>query len=677
MASRANSSVLWDYFVRNNVTKKAKCLICGELYSYKSSTGNLKSHLRVKHLSIYQRVASAQAPNHLQLAPPPLTALNQSAQLSGDASTSAPQPSTNGNQLFPEPAESGQVSSEQALPPLLPSASQALPTPTRNVQQQSMERYSTAKKISTTLKAKIDKDLMDLFIDSYHPFSLVEERGFLKFCRNIPGYVLPSRKTVSQKMLPALYESTKASVTEKLKQSVSSSEVQKICLTSDLWTSRANESYIAVTGHYINDSFELKSILISCQNFEGSHTSENISAALLEMANEWNLTGKINFVVTDNAANIQRSLTDLRWKHYGCYAHTLNLIVQDAIKNVETNITKLKKIVRHFKTSSSALEKLLKAQTRENPTTVPKRLIQEVPTRWNSCFYMMNRCVELEQYIRATVAILRAELPVISNEEWQLFAELAKILKPFDDVTNCMSGESYMTGSLVIVMTRCLITSCEKLLNESFSEVALRVVRQLKNGLELRFANVEKSATFSTCTFLDPRYKLSVFTDPADARQTRAKVQDMLAALIAAEGPSENTAVDDPRTPGPSSQLDQFSPWAILQNIVGTQRPAGTPLSRAIKEIDTYLNDDSLPVFGKDGSFNCPLEWWRNHKFAYPNLARLFKQYGNIMATSVPCERIFSKTGIIVSDRRTRLTSEKVSQISFLNVNLDPARFKV
>lgn len=40
-----------------------------------------------------------------------------------------------------------------------------------------------------------------------------------------------------------------------------------------------------------------------------------------------------------------------------------------------------------------------------------------------------------------------------------------------------------------------------------------------------------------------------------------------------------------------------------------------------------------------------------------------------IVATSVPFERIFSKTGQIINDRRTRLQPNKVKQLIFLNAN--------
>lgn len=36
-------------------------------------------------------------------------------------------------------------------------------------------------------------------------------------------------------------------------------------------------------------------------------------------------------------------------------------------------------------------------------------------------------------------------------------------------------------------------------------------------------------------------------------------------------------------------------------------------------------------------------------------------------ATSVPCERIFSSAGLVLSDRRCRLKSEKVNMLLFLH----------
>lgn len=52
-------------------------------------------------------------------------------------------------------------------------------------------------------------------------------------------------------------------------------EAAHICLTTDCWTSRNNESCITI--HFVDSNFSLKSVHISCSAFHESHTSSNLS----------------------------------------------------------------------------------------------------------------------------------------------------------------------------------------------------------------------------------------------------------------------------------------------------------------------------------------------------------------------------------------------------------------
>ncbi|CAK1600532.1 unnamed protein product [Parnassius mnemosyne] len=466
-------------------------------------------------------------------------------------------------------------------------------------------------------------------------------------------------------MIPALYERTREEVRRSL-----ADEVTQICITTDMWTSRANECYMAITGHYLTCDFRMKTVLISCDYFSDRHTSENLQNFLKESLKEWGLEKKVNFAISDNAANVQNALTNLGIKHYGCYGHTLNLVVQDATGGVMSTIDKVKVIVRHFKKSTIATEKLIKYQKSDNENEIPKKLIQEVPTRWNSMFHMIRRFVELEAAIRATVAVIAKDLPVVSNEEWRLLSELTKILKPFDEITESMSGEQYITASSVIVITKCLIRTCDKLLREGFCWPAYEVITALKRGLMERFENVGKSRTFGICTFLDPRYKISLFEGESEQRFVRKLVEDAITTII------DNETRTNAPVPGVSAgttiiEHDKFSPWSALDELIGgtTGTPIRrvSPLAKAIQEIDRYLEDEMLPIHDAERKWNCPMEWWRNNNQKYPHLAKLFLKYGNIVATSVPCERMFSKAGLIISDRRTRLDHKKVGMIMFLN----------
>ncbi len=84
------------------------------------------------------------------------------------------------------------------------------------------------------------------------PFSVVKNEGF-KYLLSVlePRYLLPSRAHFSQNVLPKLQEKTKAKVEEGL------STAESIAITTDGWTSRATDSYMAITAHYITGNWQI------------------------------------------------------------------------------------------------------------------------------------------------------------------------------------------------------------------------------------------------------------------------------------------------------------------------------------------------------------------------------------------------------------------------------------
>lgn len=81
------------------------------------------------------------------------------------------------------------------------------------------------------------------------------------------------------------------------------------------------------------------------------------------------------------------------YRHFGCYAHTLNLAVKyctvdnTADEKVRRVISKVKAIVSHYKKSVKTTEKLVTYQ-RQNGVAVPLKVLQDVSTTWNSIFKM-------------------------------------------------------------------------------------------------------------------------------------------------------------------------------------------------------------------------------------------------------------------------------------------------
>lgn len=86
--------------------------------------------------------------------------------------------------------------------------------------------------------------------------------------------------------------------------------------------------------------------------------------------------------------------------------------------------------------------------------------------------------------------------------------------------------------------------------------------------------------------------------------------------------------------------------------------------SDATVEVQRYLMDPPLE------RSECPLTYWSNHKANYPHLYQLDRHFLVTRASSVPCQRVFSKAAEIVSKKRNRLSPHTVEKILFLNKNL-------
>lgn len=107
--------------------------------------------------------------------------------------------------ITPTPIFQGESSEE------VPSASTSNSSnPSKKFKQTDLQGFISANKPVSTLKQRnLDNQLIKMIVKEYHPFSLVEDSEFRTFIKMLcPGYSIPSRKTVSNSLIPQLYLST-------------------------------------------------------------------------------------------------------------------------------------------------------------------------------------------------------------------------------------------------------------------------------------------------------------------------------------------------------------------------------------------------------------------------------------------------------------------------------------
>jgi hypothetical protein len=94
-------------------------------------------------------------------------------------------------------------------------------------------------------------------------YDVLEE--YIRTAHN-PKYVPVSRQTTIRDLIK-YFTDCKA----KLVETVSSSSVNYVCLTSDIWSSNANEDYLSVVAHYINFDWQLEKRVFGLRLINCSH----------------------------------------------------------------------------------------------------------------------------------------------------------------------------------------------------------------------------------------------------------------------------------------------------------------------------------------------------------------------------------------------------------------------
>ena len=163
---------------------------------------------------------------------------------------------------------------------------------------------------------------------------------------------------------------------------------------------------------------------------------------------------KISGAISDNANNIKRALKDLlKLPWIGCLAHGINLIFEDAYKASEflkDLRNKVSKVVAYINRSTSGKSKF--NACKKTAKTKDHQLIQDVITRWNSCFLMFERFLEQKD---ALVLFLADEDDLsISSNDWLNIKIFCEVLEPLYFCTKEICAEKITTLSKVIPIVK-------------------------------------------------------------------------------------------------------------------------------------------------------------------------------------------------------------------------------
>jgi hypothetical protein len=263
-----------------------------------------------------------------------------------------------------------------------------------------------------------------------------------------PTYTLSSDFYYRQLLLK-IYDKGKV----KIKQFVDNENPAYVSLSLDGWSAHKH-GYIGAIANYITPDWRRQALVLGVKPYLDTHTSAHIAEWIVAILEEWDLLHATEVIVSDTAANMlgiynRQHAPDLPG-HFipgKCVNHILQLVISDCIlkkPNVARILRACRSICTHANISINFCNDFAKMQLERDPEAHVLQLIQDVSTRWNSSFLMLQRFAKLKDVLLEMGS--REEhaenLGKIRSCDWPVVCNVVRMLQVFYEVTEQLSHSS-------------------------------------------------------------------------------------------------------------------------------------------------------------------------------------------------------------------------------------------
>lgn len=645
---RTKSSPIWEYFEQADhdvsiaICKECKAKISrGSKIVKKMTTSNLKSHLAKKHVEDYKKFLAVDEENNQRKRKLEEEEVEENE---GVGETSFNMRNRQGKKQF----------LQQSIPDV-------------------MKVAGLEWKFNDPKNIQCHKSVLRMMIFDLRPFNEVNKKGFLQMVKTLQPKFNPG----SDKYYRDLMNKTFKECKEKLKQNLMDANPQDVALVLDGW-SQFHHGYVGINIHFITDEWVRKQYNIGCVPLDTSHTGDAMARLTEALVREWNILDKITFMVRDSAANMVRMGNLVNWKHGDCTNHTLQLCIKDELfdlTSVENLILKCRKVCKYANHGVEFVHELMLAQEPLEEGHHAKQLQQDVITRWNSTFDMLERFLELKVPLIEVMGREKWATKIednFYNADWELMNKVVLVLKGFKEAT-LMLSKSSASISQVIPIVKLIKDSLE--VSPRADHGVKKFKKDLKAALERRFDEKEDLEEYTIATLLDPRYKKIFFRDPL---KCEAAVQ-LLLVKLRDEMRNDIDLLLLPPAPVEVALLDLDPPEMTIKNLMKKAVEASQVVVDGEVDEETVLtNYLNSPLEEK----RC-LKFWKDFEQSAGvckiklALCRLAKMHLTPPATSTDVERLFSVAALILDEKRNRLLPENVQQLLFLNANMENYNYQL
>ncbi|KAK3911400.1 Transposable element Hobo transposase [Frankliniella fusca] len=284
-------------------------------------------------------------------------------------------------------------------------------------------------------------------------------------------------------------------------------------------------------------------------------------------------------------------------------------------------------------------------------STLSKKVLQEVETRWNSLHTMLVSVLEMYDEIFTVLSNqARGQLPRLRKIDRGILQWLTVFLSEFKEETKRLEGNStgHPTMPYILLVSTGLRDHSQPALDDCQH---LAIIKE--RCLQFLHSKFVPSMKAKIATFLWPDYKELTMLSRQEKDEVIAKVRSIISERDADGEPGADAEdVDAPPPPKAPRQDDKYRKYRQAQSNPDVPQD----------EVTQYLE------MGATTPAEELLQFWKllDRPGGLPKLSQLTRRELGKLATAAPSERVWSKTGFILNNRRNRLSPSHLNSIIFL-----------
>ena len=557
-------------------------------------------------------------------------------------------------------------------------------------------------------------DFLRLVVECNLPFTFPDHPAAAAFMRNC-GMAKMSRAGLAQ-LVTKSYDLSRKNIKNLLCSQLG------IALTADHWRSPRGQPLLGVTAHFIDESFTLRTCLLTVQDAPHPHTGEAIARQLMSIVEEFEIEEIIVSITHDNAANMvsAASIFAAALAENGirppasirCVAHTLQLVANQIMyKNhdvvmvdspapvesdvlmldeaeddadegdfevftspapdgVEKVLSSVREVVLFFKRSGPALQHLQATMRQVVETDAAfgayknrlPGLLLDVPTRWDSRHTMLSRFCEplIQRALSGFANYLFTKIDLAAQNERAAIADLReRFLKLMEPLPPVRMCEINELARLLGE-----IKAATAAVSKSSSVTSSSVVRVLSDT----YSRIKQAPILSTFASHAKGQILDAF------KKYWEGLDDALVIAIACDPVNLRFERSMPALVG----LEKRALELMTKLLSSKVRVAGSGSESESSDDEARLRNREPVAFQDLGDATKPLrtskrpadydvlKWWQSEGNKHPACRDIARKYLCMQASSAPCERVFSLTSYILGLRRTRMSAENLNALACL-----------